>query len=151
MNFLGDSREWQRFFRFATVGFIGAAVDYTVFNFTWHIIGLDPTVSQAVSFIAAVTNNFILNRKWTYPDSRSKPVHTQIGQYLLVNFIGLLIRTPIFDGLGTIFQQMLTGQSLPFGLSPEVVAHNLSLGCGIGVVLFWNFFINRYWTYGDVE
>jgi putative flippase GtrA len=144
-------REIKRFARFSTVGAIGAAVDFAVFNFVLHTIGLTPTVSQAISFLAAVTSNFILNRKWTYPDSRSKPLGMQLAQYGAVNLIGLIIRTPIFNGMGTVFERLLAGRSMPFGLSNYSVAHNLALASAIGIVLFWNFFVNRFWTYGDVE
>ncbi len=151
MRVFSNRREQKRFAKFALVGFTGAAVDFAVFNLFLSVVGLEPIVSQALSFAAAVTSNFTLNRHWTYPDSRSKHVATQVGQYLLVNFIGLLIRTPLFNGLGTIFESALAGAQFPFSLTPYLVAHNLALGCAIGVVLFWNFFINRYWTYGDVE
>lgn len=151
MNFLSDSREWRRFFKFSTVGVIGAAVDFAVFNVLLNLVGLQPLVCQALSFLAAVTSNFILNRHWTYPDSRSKPLRTQLAQYGLVNFIGLLIRTPMFNGMGTLLEKALSGREFPFGISSYAMAHNLALASAIGIVLFWNFFINRYWTYGDVE
>jgi putative flippase GtrA len=151
MYFLSDSREWRRFFKFSTVGLIGAGVDFAIFNLLLNLAGLQPLLSQAFSFLAAVTSNFILNRYWTYPDSRSKPLRTQLAQYGLVNFIGLLIRTPMFNGMGTLFENLLTGRQLPFGMTAYWLAHNLALASAIGIVLFWNFFINRYWTYGDVE
>ena len=151
MNFPGNSREWKRFFRFSIVGAVGAGVDFLTFNLFFALLGLPPVLSSVISFLAAVTSNFILNRHWTYPDSRSKDIGTQMAQYGLVNLIGLLIRTPIFAGLGTLLIAALNGRKLPLSLSTYVVAHNLALGCAIGVVLFWNFFINRYWTYGDVE
>ena len=31
------------------------------------------------------------------------------------------------------------------------LADNLSLAVAVLVVLFWNFFANRHWTYNDVE
>lgn len=151
MRVFSNRREQKRFAKFSAVGFIGAAVDFAVFNLFLNVVGLQPIVSQALSFLAAVTSNFILNRHWTFPDSRSKPLATQVGQYVLVNFVGLLIRTPLFNGLGAIFERAFAGRQFPFSLTPYLVAHNLALGCAIGVVLFWNFFINRYWTYGDVE
>lgn len=144
-------RELKRFARFSTVGAIGAAVDFAVFNFVLHSFNADPTLSQAISFLAAVTSNFVLNRKWTYKDSRSKPWTTQLAQYGAVNLIGLIIRTPIFNGMGTVFERLLAGRAMPFGLSNYSVAHNLALASAIGIVLFWNFFINRVWTYSDVE
>src|SRR5690606_17219145 len=103
------------------------------------------------SFLAAVASNFVLNRKWTFPDSRSKTVGTQLAQYGLVNVIGLLIRTPIFNGFATWFDRLLAGRPMPLGLSLYSVSHNLALAGAIGIVLFWNFFVNRFWTYGDVE
>jgi putative flippase GtrA len=35
--------------------------------------------------------------------------------------------------------------------SAEILAKNATLGFAIGVVMLWNFFINRYWTYNDIE
>ncbi len=144
-------REIKRFARFSTVGAIGALVDFAVFNVMLNVLHVLPLLSQAGSFLAAVTSNFILNRKWTYKDSRSKPWTTQLAQYGLVNLAGLLIRTPIFNGLANLFDRLLVGRQMPFGLSLYSVSHNLALGGAIGIVLFWNFFVNRFWTYGDVE
>jgi len=35
--------------------------------------------------------------------------------------------------------------------SAEILAKNATLAFAIGVVMIWNFFINRYWTYNDIE
>jgi putative flippase GtrA len=151
MTVRSKRRELKRFARFSTVGAIGALVDFAVFNLVLHSFNVDPSISQAISFLAAVTSNFILNRKWTYPDSRSKPMGTQLAQYGLVNLIGLLIRTPIFNTMGTFFERVLAGRQMPLGFSTYSVAHNLALASAIGIVLFWNFFVNRFWTYSDVD
>jgi putative flippase GtrA len=37
-----------------------------------------------------------------------------------------------------------------FFLSPRFFGHNLTLAVAILVVMMWNFFANRYWTYNDV-
>jgi putative flippase GtrA len=36
-------------------------------------------------------------------------------------------------------------------LPPDVMGENLTLAIAVLIVLFWNFFVNRYWTYNDVE
>ncbi|MCW5874617.1 MAG: GtrA family protein [Anaerolineales bacterium] len=151
MTVRSKRRELKRFARFSTVGAIGAVVDFAVFNLLLSVIGVAPLISQAVSFLAAVASNFMLNRKWTYPDSRSKAIGTQMAQYGLVNLVGLFIRTPIFNWLASVFDRWVVGRTMPLGLSAYSVSHNLALGGAIGIVLFWNFFINRFWTYGDVE
>jgi putative flippase GtrA len=33
----------------------------------------------------------------------------------------------------------------------EGLARNATLALAVGVVMIWNFFINRYWTYNDVD
>jgi putative flippase GtrA len=34
--------------------------------------------------------------------------------------------------------------------TPEFLAKNITLAIAVIVVMFWNFFVNRYWTYNDV-
>lgn len=151
MTLFSSRREQKRFAKFAIVGAIGAVVDFLVFNFFFKFLGLLPLISQALSFAAAVTSNFILNRYWTFHDSRSKRLHIQAGQYVLVNFVGLLIRTPIFNGFAVLFGRLLGARPLPFGVTAYWLSHNLALAGAIGVVLLWNYFINRKWTFGDVD
>ena len=66
-----NTQERTRFFRFAAVGIVGAVVDFGTFNLLTTFAGLTAVVASVLSFIAAIINNFIWNRYWTYPDSRS--------------------------------------------------------------------------------
>lgn len=148
---LRDSKERNRFYRFAVVGTIGAVIDIGFFNLFAHILNLPVLLSQGISFSLAVISNFIWNRYWTYPDSRQKPLSRQLFQFVVVSVAGLAVRTLIFDWL----EQSLIWLSAQFipetVISPVVVGHNLALGTVIIVILFWNFFINRYWTFNDVK
>ncbi len=149
---LKDKKEQGRFLRFMVVGSIGAVVDLGVFNILSSLLGVPALIAQAISFSLAVVSNFIWNRFWTYPDSRNKPVASQLGQFVIVSVIGLTIRTLIFDRLeeGMIWA---AGQVMPknFFLSATVIGHNLSLATVIVIIMLWNFFVNRYWTYNDVS
>jgi putative flippase GtrA len=142
------------------VGAVGAVVDFGVFNLLHGPFGLISPLAQAFSFSAAVTSNFVWNRRWTYPDSRSKPVRRQAVQFALVNLVGLGIRTPIFILAEPVMRRAavallaaapvaMPGQIL--GLLPEsdLLGSNLALACAVIVVLFWNFTVNRFWTYSD--
>ncbi|HNR46975.1 MAG TPA: GtrA family protein, partial [Anaerolineaceae bacterium] len=92
---LTNERERTRFLRFAVVGTIGAVIDFGIFNLLiW--LGMRAIVASAISFIAAVISNFLWNRYWTYPDSRSKPLARQMVQFLLVSLVGLGIRAGLF-------------------------------------------------------
>lgn len=148
-----NPRERTRFFRFAIVGIIGAVVDFGTFNLLTNFAGLSAVWASVFSFIAAIISNFTWNRYWTYPDSRSKPLGSQLIQFSVVSLIGLVIRTPIIAILEPLFFSIFSGSTfLPIGfLTAEFLANNLALAIAVIIVMFWNFFINRYWTYGDVE
>jgi putative flippase GtrA len=148
-----NTQERTRFFRFAAVGIVGAVVDFGTFNLLTTSAGLTAVVASVISFIAAIINNFIWNRYWTYPDSRSKPIGRQLVQFSFVSILGLLIRTPIIAILEPLFFRIFSSLAfLPIGFfTAEFLANNLALAIAVIVVMFWNFFINRYWTYNDIS
>jgi putative flippase GtrA len=152
VSILRNHKERARFVRFAIVGTVGAVVDFGFFNLLAHLLHLNPVFSSVVSFSLAVINNFTWNRVWTYPDSRSKPLGFQLTLFAAINLVGLAIRTPLFVFLEGRLVQLLNQFELlrAFQIRPIWVAHNLSLGIAILVVMFWNFYINRYFTYNDV-
>jgi putative flippase GtrA len=154
-------REAKRFMKFAVVGAIGAIVDFGTFNILNGLLGLWSVLASMMSFSAAVTSNFIWNRFWTYPDSRSKHLRHQVSQFAVVSLIGLAIRTPLFAAVEspaidlTQRWQLVKAAGRLLGLSgtldPTMVGRNLALATAVVVVMMWNFGINRLWTYGDVS
>ena len=147
--------------KFSVVGVIGAIVDFGTFNLLNSIMGLQSLIASVLSFIAAVTSNFIWNRFWTYPDSRSKSVRQQALQFTLVNTIGLFIRTPVFalseapmirlaERLLLLLPPSFISQNTSqIELDHVIIGRNLALAVAVIVVLFWNFGVNRIWTYSD--
>jgi putative flippase GtrA len=150
-------KETTRFLKFLVVGAIGAVVDFGTLNLLNYFTDMPFVYRQAVSFTLAVINNFLWNRYWTYPDSRSKPLGRQLAQFFLINGIGILVRTPIISlamkAINAILEPLLGDVQLPFSefLTVEVIAENLAVVVAIFVILLWNFFANRYWTYNDVD
>jgi putative flippase GtrA len=135
------------------VGIVGAVVDFGTFNLLIGLFGMVAVIASVVSFMAAVINNFLFNRYWTYPDSRSKPPIRQMIQFTIISFIGLAIRTPLFAFLEVRLRYLFESLSIPSitFIGAEFLGHNLALAIAVVVVMFWNFFVNRYWTYSDVE
>lgn len=146
-----DKKERARFVRFAVVGASGSLVDIGVMNLLTLVFHLPLVIAGSISFVCAVTNNFIGNRYWTYPDSRSRPIMRQLGMFFIVNLIGIGIRIPILKYLEPPLAKLFESMAR---LSPEAanaLAKNVTLLFAIGVVMLWNYFVNRYWTYNDVN
>lgn len=152
VTIINNPRERRRFLRFATVGVIGAVVDFGTFNILTNFVGIGVVLASVFSFIAAILSNFTWNRYWTYPDSRSKSISTQLIEFAFVSVVGLMIRTPIIAALESPLRSFYEGfYILPIAfITPELLGNNTALAAGVVTVMFWNFFINRYWTYGDI-
>lgn len=159
-------KEVERFIKFALVGVVGTIVDIGVsailLRFVFHVskenAGTAGIIATTISFVIAVCSNFILNRYWTYPDSRSRSIITQLGQFFAVNIVGWLIRSGVILLLSVPLANFVAGLPDSFLRSLSITADNepvlgtqMALIGAIGIVMIWNFFINRYWTYNDVQ
>jgi len=161
------SREVERFLKFAVVGVTGAIIDVSALIILQATV-LPPdsdakvALATTIAFVLAVTSNFTWNRFWVYPDSRSRSIRRQLVQFFLVSFIGWSGRTfwvaSAYKGIGDIFLPILS--PLIKLVDPQFTA-TLDVEYRIGsviaqlmamvIVMLWNFFVNRYWTYSDVE
>ena len=149
---LTDTRERTRFLKFAFVGAIGAVIDFGVMNLLSHVILELPLVfAGTISFICAVISNFTWNRYWTYPESRSRPILSQLGMFFVVNAAGMAIRIPILHYLEPPLLRVIETALHTSAATAEFYAKNLTLATAVGIVMLWNFFINRYWTYNDID
>jgi putative flippase GtrA len=134
-----------------TVGVIGAVVDFGIMNLFSKLFNMPLTLAGTISFICAIISNFLWNRFWTYPDSRSRPITSQLTMFFIVNVAGLAIRLPILHFLELPMQRLFQRLALNTSLSPEFLGKNFTLMVAVSVVMLWNFFVNRYWTYNDVD
>ena len=147
-----NRKEVTRFLKFAVVGAIGAVVDFGILYLLHAVLDWPLALANTVSFTCAVISNFTWNRLWTYPDSRSKPVSAQMVQFFIVNIAGWAINTGILLALNVPLTSLAS--TLPMVADPDLahkLGYNAAKVIATGVVMFWNFFVNRVWTYGDVE
>lgn len=154
-------KEAERFTKFLFVGTWGFIVDFGTLTFLVEVVELPQLVAEntqfsataglvlanTISFTLAVVSNFTLNRYWTYPESRSKRKRVQLPQFALVSVIGLVLNNLILALTTPLFDQLLLWLPVSPGIGGYIPAKMLATV----VVLFWNFFVNRYWTYGNVE
>ncbi len=161
--------EIRRFAKFLVVGAFGFVVDFGGFNL-FHILGvgtalarLVPTsfafaldyltthpevIEQALSFCCAVVSNFLWNYFWLYPEARNAHQGKKMTKFVIVSVAGLIVGVPVFAVALFVARGLVAAASLS-SLSFNL-AGNLALVCRVGVLLFWNFFVNRFWTYREV-
>lgn len=128
-----------RFTRFLTVGAIGTGLDFSALTLL-KLAGLPTLIANSLSFTAGLVNNFTWNRLWTFRDNLHADWRRQLMQYTLVSLIGLALNDTLVLSLEDILGMML---DLPgWGYLPAKVV-------ATGVVVFWNYFANRMWTFND--
>jgi len=153
-----NRRDAIRFLKFSVVGTIGAMIDFGTLNLLVQVAGFDKVLANSCSFTAAVISNFVWNRLWVYPETREDPLTKQFVQFFFVNVAGLAINTMIFYGsdrwlLGEagVFAGPVGALAMTIGMSHFDFAYNAAKILATAVVLFWNFFVNRLWTFSHVE
>ncbi len=152
-------REFHRFLKFAVVGAIGTVIDFGLMNIFFLLfnrvmmmgVASSRIISSIISFTAAVINNFILNRFWTYADLVKKPFLTQLMQFSVISVIGLIIRTPLIGFLANLIKNLLEKANSFPELDPVIIGNNAALAISIVIVLLWNFFANRLWTFREIN
>jgi len=151
MSLVTNLQERTRFIKFITVGAIGAVVDFGIMNLFSRLFNMPLTLAGTISFICAILSNFLWNRFWTYPDSRSRPISRQLTMFFIVNIAGLAIRLPILQFLEPPMQGLFEHLAVNIRLTPEFLGKNFTLMVAVSLVMLWNFFVNRYWTYNDID
>lgn len=153
-----NPKELERFTKFAIVGISGGVVDFAILNImklVFEQVGLGVGVggplnphqiqsiaANVISFSAAVVSNFTWNRLWTFPESRERPLGSQLARYAIVNIVGLGINTVLLVVMDRyVFQNLVSVR----------LSMNLAKAFAIAVVLFWNFGMNRIWTYKGIK
>ena len=143
--------ERERFIKFAFVGISGTIIDFGIFNILLYM-QLSSIFASTISFIVAVINNFYWNRNWTYPESKINPIAPQLIKFSSVSLAGLLIRTVLYKLIeqpSIDFAEGMLSENILF--SAQVIGNNISLAFVIIIVLFWNYLVNRFWTYKNIS
>jgi len=147
----------RQFLKFATVGTMNTAIDWSLaFVLTYYtplprMLGAGfvnltgaPVRPEAaavwctkiISSGTATVNSFIWNRRWTF---RIRDKHARVRQFakfVTVNIIGMLLNSTITTLLVR-----------PFLPEPPRLAFLACQATATAIVLFWNFFANKYWTF----
>ncbi|HVX49478.1 MAG TPA: GtrA family protein, partial [Chitinophagaceae bacterium] len=119
-----------KFLKFGLVGATGLVIDFGVTWLCKQKLKQNKFLSNSCGFSLAVTNNYLLNRAWTFSSSHTSftPAFTK---FIIVSIFGL--------GLNNLL--------LYFAHSRGRLAFYLSKGMATAVVLAWNFSANYFFTF----
>lgn len=118
-------------FKFGIVGLIGMAIDFSI---TWLFkekFKVNKYLANAFGLIFAVTNNYIINRIWTFK-SNSTSWEEEFLKFLIVSLVGL--------GLNTLIIYL-------FHQRKEGVNFYVAKLIAIVIVFVWNYTLNSLFTF----
>ncbi len=119
---------WIQLAKFTVVGGIGYVINLAVYTALLQA-DLHYLAAATCSFLVAVTNNYFLNRRWTFHDRRHH-VGVQGFQFLVVSAVSLGANLLILHGLISLGAGKLVGQAI-----------------AIVLVTPLNFLGNRLWSF----
>ncbi len=134
---ISSDKEIERFGRFLAVGGVGTVLDFSLLALL-KLAGLPTLFANSLSFIAGLVNNFTWNRFWTFNDAMQTDWRKQLAQFVMVSLVGLTLNNLIVLSLEGMFENILSQPQWGY-LPAKVIA--------TGVVVFWNYFANRMWTF----
>ncbi len=132
-----SNKEMQRISRFLAVGGVGTILDFSLLTLL-KLAGLPTLFANSLSFTAGLLNNFTWNRLWTFNDIVQTDWRKQFAQFTLISLFGLALNNFIVLSLENVLGNIL-GQPEWGYLPAKMIA--------TGVVVFWNYFANRMWTF----
>lgn len=120
--------------RFAAIGGIGFLVDATVLTALVNGYGMGPIGARGISFGAAATVTWYLNRRWTFAADASDRRGPEYARYVTAQVLGALINLLVY--------------LLVIRLVPELGALPvIPLAAGAVIALLFNFAAARYWVF----
>ena len=123
----------REMFKFALVGVSNTVIDFSIYFFLTRTFSFWKEyylAANLTAFVVAATWSFFINKHWTFK-YRAGGARSQFIKFTSVCFIGLLLAETILYLTVDVFNQ-----SDVWGKVSAVF-----------IVYFWNFFINKYWTF----
>ena len=81
--------------KFTIAGVINTAIDWAIFFSLYNFVGVNPVVSQAISFTVATAVSFFINTKWVFDTTKAKTKQRLIAEFFVLNLIALGISTAL--------------------------------------------------------
>lgn len=129
---LGVSGNWFQLVRFGVVGGTGFVVNLVIFWLLVHPAGIDYRLAAIGAYLVAVSNNFVLNRAWTFRhDAAGGHAGFQAARFFVVSFGAQVIALGILELM------------VVYGGSAKVVAQAVAVAAATPL----NFLGNKLWSF----
>ena len=125
-----EPENWVQLFKFGLVGGSGYLINLAVFALLDQLLGVHHLVAAVLSFCVAVSNNFLLNRHWTFQATEGH-AGLQAASFFAVSLLGL--------GVNLLLLFLL----VDVGGAPELPSQAIAVA---GAMPF-NFIGNKLWTF----
>jgi putative flippase GtrA len=80
---------WLQLVRFGAVGGTGFVINVGVYALCVHVLSIEYRLAFVLAWLVAVTNNFLLNRHWTF-DAGAGDARFQAARFFVVSVIAAL-------------------------------------------------------------
>ena len=125
-----QAAQFVRFVRFALVGVLNTVVDFGMFVLLQSILHTNLYTANAIAYLLAVVNSFLMNKYWTFSNHPTGRLILQdFGLFTIGNVAGLTLSTLIIYA-STLFLPAVLGKVL-----------------AIAVVFPWNYWFSRRFVY----
>jgi len=122
---------YKELFKFCVVGGIGSIINLGLLYSLTEWFGVYYLLSSCIAIELSIISNFILNDQWTFRENKSKHIIKRALYYQLISLIGLSI-------------QLTTVYILTDLIN---IYYILSGAIAIGVVVAWNYTVNKRITF----
>ena len=123
---------WIQLFKFGLVGASWNVINLAVFALLDQALGVHHLLAAVLSFCVAVTNNFLLNRHWTF-QATAGHAGFQAARFFAVSVMAL--------GVNLILLYLL----VDVAGAPELPSQAIS----VALAMPFNFIGNKLWTFGE--
>jgi putative flippase GtrA len=130
-----------QFIRFGLIGGLNTGVDLVILITLMTISGLKAglayTIFKAISFCAAATFSYFMNKRWAFKDTSKKKEVKKFSQFFIVSLVGAVINVTVATLVVTYLKPALGG-TLIIALNDTMWGTVGALG-GTAFGLIWNF------------
>lgn len=128
--FVSERPVVKQFIKFSIVGTLNTLIDFIFFSLFLYGAHLHYLVANIFALFIAGTNSYILNRRWTWRSTDPR-WRQQLAKFLVILFTGFSLNELI------LFILVDRVQLMPL----------IAKAIAVGIVLFFNFSANRWWTF----